>query len=97
MFELRSDEWQKWYGQRNRVEEDNYCLKHDGFNDLGKPKKRKPRGYAYQSLTVGFAAAVITVRRIVSFIANAAVESLAETAPRTLLQYDDQGNPILHA
>lgn len=24
MFELGSDEWQKWYGQRNRVEENNY-------------------------------------------------------------------------
>lgn len=97
MFELRSDDWVKWYGQRNRVEENNYWLKHDGFSDLGNPEKRRARGYAYQSLTAGFAAAVSNMRRIVSFIANAAVKALGETALRNLRQYDDEGNPILHA
>jgi hypothetical protein len=96
MFELRSDEWQKWYGQRNRVEENNYWLKHDGFGDLGNPTKRKARGYAYQALTAGFAAAVSNMRRIVSFIANAAIKALGETALRNLRQYDEDGNPVAH-
>lgn len=96
MFELRSEDWQKWYGQRNRVEENNYWLKHDGFTDLGNPEKRRARGYAYQALTAGFAAAVSNMRRIVRFIANAAVKALGETALRNLRQYDEEGNPILH-
>lgn len=96
MYELRSDEWQKWYGQRNRVEENNYLVKHDGFSDLGNPEKRRTRGYACQTLTAGIAAAVSNMRRIVSFIANAAVKALGETALRSLRQYDGEGNPMLH-
>jgi len=96
MFELRSEDWTKWYGQRNRVEENNYWLKHDGFTDLGNPEKRRPRGYAYQTLTAGFAGAVSNMRRIVSFIANPAVKAIGETALRNLRRYDEHGNPIPH-
>lgn len=72
-------------------------LKHDGFGDLGNPKKRKARGYAYQALTAGFAAAVSNMRRIVSFIANVAIKALGETALRNLRRYDENDNPIPHA
>ncbi|GAA5037707.1 hypothetical protein ACFQRL_14165 [Microbacterium fluvii] len=96
MFELRSDDWHKWYGMRNRVEENNYWLKHDGFTDLGNPEKRRARGYAYQALTAGFAAAVSNMRRIVSFIANAAIAALGETTLRNLRRYDQHDNPIPH-
>lgn len=96
MFELRSDDWLKWYGLRNRVEENNYWLKHDGFSDLGNPAKRRARGYAYQALTAGIAAAVSNMRRIVSFIANAAVAAIGETALRNRRRYDDGGNPLQH-
>jgi hypothetical protein len=97
MYELRSDDWHKWYGLRNRVEENNYWLKHDGFSDLGNPEKRRARGYAYQTLTAGMAAAVSNMRRIVSFIAKAAVNAIGETALRNRRHYDDDGNPIPHS
>jgi hypothetical protein len=68
MFEYRSDEWHAWAGLRNRVEENNWWMKHEGFGDLGNPRARRPRGYAYQGFVAAMVATVGNMRRIVKFI-----------------------------
>lgn len=56
----------------------------------------RPRGYAYQALAVAAAATVANIRRIVTFIANAAKKTLTPKQLRARRRTDEHGNRLLH-
>lgn len=92
-----TEEWHAWFGLRNRVEENNDWFKSDEATDIGNPKKRRARGYAYHFLVAGMAAAVSNMRRIVSHLEAEALEVVDRTTLRTRRRLDIDGNPLEHA
>jgi hypothetical protein len=46
-FQFESKDWYRWAGLRSHVEGNNQHMKDDAHADLGSPKKRRPRGYAF--------------------------------------------------
>jgi len=93
-FEYRSKEWYGWQGLRSHVESNNKYLKDDAFTDLRNPSKRRPRGYAYQALAFAAAATVANIRRIVTFITNAAKKVLTPAQLRASRRTDEYGNRL---
>ncbi|GAA3663334.1 hypothetical protein [Microbacterium marinilacus] len=75
-----SEAWVKTYGQRNHVESSNKHLKDGRFTDLGDPKKRAGRGYAFQFLASSMAVVASNIRRIVTALRREAREA---TTPKT--------------
>ena len=95
-FEYRTEKWYAWHGLRSHVESNNQYLKDDAFTDLRNPGKRRPRGYAYQALAFAAAATVANIRRIVTFIANAAKKVLTTAQFRARRRTDEHGNRLPH-
>ncbi|WP_448255624.1 hypothetical protein [Microbacterium aurum] len=96
-FEHKSPEWRAWYGMRSHVESNNQYVKSEAGTDLGNPKSRRPRTYAYQALTAGLAFAASNMRRIVSFL-KAQHDEATDTTPkqRTRRRADEHGMPLPH-
>lgn len=90
-------EWHAWYGLRNRVEENNDWFKSDEATDIGNPKKRRPRGYAYNFLFAGAAGAVSNMRRIVNHLEAEALDVVDKPTLRARRRVDIDGNPLEHA
>ncbi|GAA3658487.1 hypothetical protein GCM10022202_18740 [Microbacterium marinilacus] len=78
-----SEAWVKAYGQRNHVESSNKHLKDGRFTDLGDPKKRAGRGYAFQFLASSIAVVASSIRRIVTALRRKAREAREATTPKT--------------
>ncbi|WP_120494700.1 hypothetical protein [Microbacterium phyllosphaerae] len=90
------EEWHAWFGLRNRVEENNDWFKSDEATDIGNPKKRWARGYAYNFLIAGTAAAVSNMRRIVTHLEAEALDVVDRSTLRTRRRLDIDGNPLEH-
>lgn len=89
-----TDEWHQWFGLRNRVEENNDWFKSDEATDIGNPTKRRARGYAYNFLTAGAAAAVSNKRRIISHLQDEALTVIDRSTLRQRRRLDIDGNPL---
>lgn len=59
-----SEDWIRVYGQRNQVEMSNRLLKDHSTENLGDPKARTWRGYAYNYLVAMLATGATNIRRI---------------------------------
>ncbi|MFJ2544056.1 hypothetical protein [Microbacterium sp. NPDC087589] len=92
-----TEEWHAWFGLRNRVEENNDWFKSDEATDIGNPKKRRARGYAYNFLVAGTAAAVSNMRRIVNHLEAEALEVVDRPTLRARRRLDIDGNRLEHA
>ncbi|MDT0116583.1 hypothetical protein Q9R20_06225 [Microbacterium sp. PRF11] len=96
-FEYRSPEWFKWAGQRSHVEANNQYLKREGGSDLGDPRRRRPRGYAFQALAIASATAVSNLSRIVTFLEAAVNRVISATdRRRARRRRDEHGNRLEH-
>lgn len=95
-LEFRSQKWTEWYGLRSHVEGNNQYMKDDAHANLGSAEKRRPRGYAFQALAVGAAAAVTNMRRIVTFLTDAAKQVLNPKQLRARRRRDENGNRLEH-
>jgi len=91
-----TEEWHAWFGLRNRVEENNQWFKSDAGTDIGNPEKRRARGYAYNFVTAGMAAAVSNMRRIVSHLEDEVHQVVDQPTLRTRRRVDIDGNPLEH-
>ena len=91
-----TEEWRAWFGLRNRAEENNLWFKSDAATDIGNPEKRRARGYAYNFLTAGMAAAVSNLRRIVSHLDAEASMVVDRSTLRARRRVDVDGNPLEH-
>lgn len=67
-----------------------------GFAPTSSPTKRRPRGYAYQALAFAAAATVANMRRIVTFIANAAKKTLTKAQFRARRRIDEHRTRLPH-
>ncbi|MDU0366896.1 hypothetical protein RWH45_06685 [Microbacterium sp. KSW4-17] len=96
-FEYRSPEWFKWAGQRSHVEANNNYLKREGGSDLGDPRRRRPRGYAFQALAIAAATAISNMSRIVTFLETAVNNVISLTdRRRARRRRDEHGNRLAH-
>lgn len=91
-----SPAWHGWFGLRNRVEENNDWFKSDEATDIGNPKKRRARGYAYNFVFAGAAAAVSNMRRIVAHLEAEALEVVDRSTLRARRRLDIHGNRLEH-
>ncbi|WP_404474146.1 hypothetical protein [Microbacterium aerolatum] len=89
-----TEEWHAWFGLRNRAEENNLWFKSDAATDIGNPEKRRARGYAYNFLTAGMAAAVSNMRRIVSHLEAEASLVVDRPTLRARRRVDIDGKPL---
>lgn len=89
-----TEEWHQWFGLRNRVEENNDWFKSDEATDIGNPTKRRARGYAYNFLAAGAAAAVSNMRRIISHLEDEALAVVDRSTLRRRRRLDIDGNPL---
>lgn len=89
-----TEEWHAWFGLRNRAEENNLWFKSDAATDIGNPEKRRARGYAYNFLTAGLAAAVSNMRRIVSHLEAEASTVVDRPTLRARRRVDIDGKPL---
>ncbi|MDR7188111.1 hypothetical protein J2Y46_000927 [Microbacterium sp. BE35] len=94
--EFRSKKWTEWYHLRSHVEGNNRYVKDDAHANLGAADKRRPRGYAFQALAVGAAVAVSNMRRIVTFLTDAAKQVLTTKQLRARRRRDEHGNRLEH-
>lgn len=94
--EYQTEEWHAWFPLRNRAEENNDWFKSDEATDIGNPEKRRARGFAYNALTVGLAASVSNMRRIVTHLEAEALEVVDRSTLRRRRRLDIDGNPLEH-
>ncbi len=71
--------WTSWYGMRSLVEASNNLVKLASAENLGDPKKRSGRGFAFHYLASTLAVVSSNIRRIITFFEAEAKRSEAHT------------------
>lgn len=95
-FQFESKEWFRWAGLRSHVEGNNQHMKDDAHADLGSPKKRRPRGYAFQALVVASTSVASNMRRIVTFLKGKLDAVVDKATQRARRRRDAHGNRLAH-
>lgn len=92
-FPYMTKDWFEHYGMRNLVESSNSRFKDPEQEDLGNPKKRSGRGFAFQYLATALSIASFNLRAIASFmlkLRNNAVDKPIRTRRRK----DENAHPL---
>lgn len=92
-FTHESETWAAHYGMRSLVEASNNLVKLASAEDLGNPKKRSGRGFAFQYLASTLAVVSSNIRRIITFFTAEAKRS-AEHAGRTRRRKNERGDAL---
>ena len=74
-FTHESETWTAYYGMRSLVEASNNLVKLASAEDLGNPKKRSGRGFAFHYLASALAVVSSNLRRIITFFESEAART----------------------
>ena len=85
--------WTPWYGMRSLVEASNNLVKLASAEDLGNPKKRSGRGYAFHYLASTLAVVSSNIRRIITFFEAEATRSETHIV-RTRRRKNERGEAL---
>ncbi|MBC9926959.1 hypothetical protein [Leucobacter sp. cx-169] len=97
-YPWKSKEWRARYGQRNQVEMSNRLLKDHRTENLGDPKARTGRGFAYNYLAAIMATVSSNIRRIIVGITKLhTTDANGEPKKRARKRRDSTGQRLTHA
>lgn len=87
-------EWHEAYGVRSLVESSNNLIKLASAEDIGNPKKRSGRGYAFHYLAMTLASVSSNIRRIVTFFEAEAKRTTKGKRHRARFRKAREGTPL---
>jgi hypothetical protein len=88
-----SEIWVAYYGMRSLVEASNNLLKLASGDNIGDPKRRSGRGFAFHYIAATLAAVSSNIRRIITFFRDEANRS-TDIRVRSRRRKDEHGNAL---